>query len=172
MRRFLLPTICLLFIFSACKKKTDIAPANTVSATVDGVNMNFNTNVVAHFVNNQETAGTSSLIIQGVTAAQTPSGGIGISLTSTNANYITEGTYTATSYKNTPPVWIQVSYVSSGDLDQPFWTDPNTIKPTTITITSITNTNVQGTFNGTLVYSQGGAPTKTVTNGKFNVTIQ
>jgi hypothetical protein len=176
MKKFLLPFVCILFVFGSCKKKNEVIPANTITATVDGVTTTYNINISAHLATFLY-GGTSStsLAIQGSTATHAPAGGIAISITSSKASAITKGTFTVDSRNNNPPVYVGLAYTyydpSSNDPDQPYLTDPNWIMPTTITIRSISSTNVQGTFSGTLVYSQGGASTKTVTNGKFNVDI-
>ncbi len=153
----------------------NLLPVNTISATIDGVDMDFKTNVHATLYTDHQIDFTTSLNIQGSTATVAPAGGIGITVSSTNPGSITKGTYTIANAKNTPPVWVQLNYgyydPASNGPDQPYITDPNGIQPTTITITSINSTNVQGTFSGTLTYPQNNASTKTVSNGRFNVTI-
>ncbi|MDB4904273.1 MAG: hypothetical protein JWQ63_3554 [Mucilaginibacter sp.] len=178
MKKYILLFTCVLFIFTSCKKKADIIPVpiNTISATVDGANMNFNINVSAHIGANAGGPGTNAtLYISGLTSGTVPSGSMSINVSSQSLNSIIKGTYTIASANNNPPVFAFLTYgyydpASSGP-DQPYFTDSKGIQPTTITITSISSTNVQGTFSGTLVYSQGGTGTKTITNGKFNVNI-
>jgi hypothetical protein len=173
MKKFLLIAVSLLFIVTSCKKKSEDnpIPVNTISATVDGVNISLSTNISAKFSTNQIGALSYTLNIQGAT----PNKAFGISLTSPDKNAITKGTYTLASSKNSTPIWVYVAYedyeLNTNIPDQPYITDPNGIQPTTITITSISSTNVQGTFSGTLVYSQGSSGTKNVTNGKFNINI-
>ena len=173
MKKILQVAVFLLFILTSCKKKSEdnLVPVNTITAAVDGENISLSTNISAKFSTNQIGKLSYTLNIQGATSSKA----FGISLTSFDKNSITKGTYTLASSKNSTPIWVYVAYEDyelSGNVpDQPYITDPNGIQPTTITITSISSTNVQGTFNGTLVYSQGGSGTKTVTNGKFNVNI-
>ncbi|MGZ3750577.1 MAG: hypothetical protein ACXVB0_11615 [Mucilaginibacter sp.] len=176
MKKILILLVFILFIFASCKKKNDVIPVNTITATIDGVNVNFNVNVLGRLVSTPQGAALSkTIVVQGSNAAQAPGKGIAVSLTSLDQNAIAKGTYTLASSKNNTPVWIQVIYENydpfSDGPDQPYFSDSSGIQPTTITITSISSTNVQGTFSGTLVYSQGGTDTKTVTNGKFNVNI-
>jgi hypothetical protein len=135
--------------------------------------MNFNINLTARLTYEPEGA---TLYFQGSTAAQPPVGGIVVSLNLPNANAIIKGTYPIASSNNNPPVRVEVSYgyydPSSNGLFQPYITDHSGAHPSKITITSISSTNVQGTFSGTLIYSNCGTSTKTVTNGKFNVNIK
>jgi hypothetical protein len=173
MKKILLFAVSLLFVLASCKKTSEDnpIPVNTISATVDGVNISHNTNISAKFSSNSIGGPSYTLNIQ----AATPNKAFGISLTSPDKNAIAKGTYTLASSKNNTPIWVYVDYEdyepNTNIPDQPYITDPNGIQPTTVTITSISSTNVQGTFSGTLVYSQGGSGTKTVTNGKFNVNI-
>jgi hypothetical protein len=176
MKTLLILSACVLFIFSSCKKKTDVLPAaaNTISATVDGVNMNFNVNASARVVGDFEGTGNIDLVIQGFTATGLPSNSMGISLITANTSSIINGTYTAASANNAPPIWAALSYTSQDPASNPIvqnFVTSNIAFPLSITITSISKTNVQGTFSGVMTDLNNGSNTKTVTSGKFNVNI-
>lgn len=168
MKKILLIALSVLLSFAGCKKSgNDQASVNTISATVDGVNETFNSNVTALQTSIE---GINILNISGKKTADTNLVAIGI-IIDTSA-VITEGSYPV---KAGPyelySQGISVSYVQ-GYLT--FSPDSNTTVPNSITISHITNTNVQGTFRVTLSCSAFGTnlTTKTITNGKFNVSIK
>ena len=174
--KFFLPlAICLLFVFSSCGKKADvIAPANTnnISATVDGANVSFNAEAAARVVTNEPGAYPYLLDITGATS--TAGNNAIIVITVSSENPITTGTYISSDTNPGPVSFSGLTYqqdVAGSQIANPYITDNSGHYPTTVTITSISSTNVQGTFSGTLVYSIGGSQTETVTNGKFNMTI-
>lgn len=165
MKKVLLIALSVLFSFAGCKKSgNDKALVNTISATVDSVNETFNSNVTA---SQTSINGINILNISGKKTADTNLVAIGI-IIDTSA-VITEGSYpvkTGVGFNGT-----YISYVQ-GYLT--FLPDSNTTVPNSITISHITNTNVQGTFRVTLSCSAFGTnlTTKTITNGKFNVSIK
>lgn len=175
MKRILFGAIGLLFAFTSCKKKSDVIPVNTISATIDGVGMNFNTNVNARFTGNFEGTGNIGLVILGATTNSGPTSNMGISFVTANSGTIIKGTYSAASANNNPPVWAALAYTDynpgSGQPATNYITNVNTALPFTITITSISSTNIQGTFSGSVTDLNNISNSKTVTNGKFNVNI-
>ncbi len=168
MKKLLILSACVLFIFTSCKKKTDVVPVNTIIAIVNGATLNFNANVTG----STSISGTM-LHISGATTSDNTAAIIGISITSQDASAITKGTYTFNSANTHPTVYTYVVYntLDNNPSQQPFNTDPTGVQSTTITITSISSTNVQGTFSGTLVRPTVDGAIRTVTNGKFNVNL-
>ncbi len=164
MKRVLVFVSCILLFCTSCKKDSNVAPPNTISATIDGVDESFDTNTFAGIGNGASTL-SSNLLIYGSNGSATNADLIKITL---NLNQtIVKGSYTSGSdavgfvsilYQHGP-----YSIVNPYD----YTTDPAG-NQTTVVITSITDTNIQGTFSGKLV---SGSAIKTVTNGKFNLPI-
>jgi hypothetical protein len=165
MKKILLFTICIALAFSSCKKSSSDVPANTISATIDGVDESFNTNPIAEL-------GTairlnSNLLISGGNGSGTGSDSMAITIESNNT--IVKGSYT-----NAGSDFISVLYNNGPfSLANPtyYTTDVTGVYPTTVVITSMSSTNIQGTFSGKLLFNKG-TTVKTVTNGKFNLTIK
>jgi hypothetical protein len=165
MKKILLFTICVTLAFSSCKKSSSDIPANTISATIDGVDESFNSNPIAEL-------GTairlnSNLLISGSNGSGTGSDSMAITIESNNT--IVKGNYI-----NTGSDFISVLYNKGPfSLSNPntYSTDINGTYPTTVTITSMSSTNIQGTFSGKLLFKDG-TTVKNVTNGKFNLTIK
>lgn len=164
MKKTLLIAVCLLVLL-ACKKNS-VAPKNTISATIDGVTETFNTNVAAQLGTSIQL--NSHLIISGTNGSAAGSDGIGIEINSNGT--IVKGNYV----NNGAAGYMGITY-SKGpfSLSNPtvYSTDVNSVYPSNITITSISNTNVQGTFTGKLLFTDG-KTVKTVTDGKFNIDIK
>ena len=175
MKKVLLISFCILFIFTSCKKKSEVVPVNTITATVNGVNMNFNVNIHAQYDGDFEGTGNTGLTIVGGATIDSITGLMGISIVTANANSITKGTYIAANANNTPPIWAALSYTDFNSVTNSpgtnYVSNINNSAPFTITITSISNTNVQGTFSGILGNLNNSSDIKTVNNGKFNVKI-
>ncbi|MBS1530165.1 MAG: hypothetical protein JSU01_07655 [Bacteroidetes bacterium] len=171
MKRFLLPAICLLLVFTSCKKKNDVTPVNTLTATVDGINMNFNSNMTARIDGNFTGTGNIDLVVEGFATNGSTNNMLGISFITANLNSITAGTYTAANANNTPPIWAAITYNDNSSASTHNYLTYTTV-PFTITITSISKTNIQGTFSGVVADLNNSSNTKTITNGKFNVNIQ
>jgi hypothetical protein len=170
MKKALILSAFILFIFTSCKKKTDVIPLNTITATVNGIALTFNANVTG---GKGSAEGITTIHVTGYTTTDNTAAVIGISISSTDANALQTGTYTFTSTNVHPTVYPYLVYNTPNDntSQQPFNTDPTGIQPTTITITSISSTNVQGTFSGILVHPTVDGTSRTATNGKFNVNI-
>ncbi|HZX58789.1 MAG TPA: hypothetical protein VFE54_08690 [Mucilaginibacter sp.] len=170
MKNLLLFSVCLLLIFTSCKKKAEVIPVNTITATVDGTLLTFNANVTG---GKGYAEGITTIHVSGFTTADNTAAIIGISISSTDANALQKGTYTFSSTNTHPTVYPYLVYNTPVDnaSQQPFTTDATGVQITTITITSVSSTNIQGTFSGVLLHAFA-SDTKTVANGKFNVNIQ
>jgi len=168
MKNTLLFAICLLFIVSSCKKSGGNTPTvtNSISATVDGVNVNFNT--VATAV--RDTTQPSFLTITGYTAASGARAEIEINVQS-NTSGLT-GTYLSLNPINSAGfATLFYNNLLAGSGNQLYVSNSGGINSyTTITISSFSKTNVQGTFSGRLILV-GDTTTHTVTNGMFNVAV-
>jgi len=165
MKITLLITVCILAVLASCKKNS-VAPKNTISATIDGVPETFNTNVSAQL--GTSVALNSNLIISGASSSAASSDGMAFEINSNST--IDKGSY----INNGAAGFMAITY-SKGpfSLSNPivYSTDVNSVYPSNVTITSISNTNVQGTFTGKLLFTDG-KTVKTVTDGKFNIDIK
>ncbi|WP_426671551.1 hypothetical protein ACPPVU_09960 [Mucilaginibacter sp. McL0603] len=168
MKKLLLFTICVTLAFSSCKKSSSDIPVNTISATIDGVDESFNTNPIAEL--GTAISLNSNLIISGGNGSGTGSDSMAITIESNNT--LAKGSYTNASTNNSS--YVSVLYNKGPfSLAHPsyYTTDVNGAYPTTVTITSMSSTNIQGTFSGKLLFTDG-TTVKNVTNGKFNLTIK
>lgn len=163
-------TVIVLFLFNSCSKKNEVVPVNTLSANINGVNMNFST-----YANYSVPAASNSIqfnITATSNAANTPR--IGISITAAKGVAITAGTYNNDNYANNPPPPYSVNidyyyYQPIGGVK--FYLTPSyNVRPINVTITYISDTNVQGTFN-TILEGESHTDIATLSNGKFNVDI-
>ena len=146
------------FTFSSCKKK-DVAPAVSITATVDGTATNFNVNAAAL---QGTVSGITITNIQGSTSS-------GATLSMALAGTVTAGkTYSdAAANDNDKPLMV---YAASPTADDDYFNDDDdTANLPSVTITSVTSTTIDGTFKGLIQNSTG---TKSITNGKFHVNIQ
>jgi|SRR3569833_281424 len=148
--------------FSSCKKdKKDVAVSLT--ADVDGTATSFNVGAVAA---TGTVDGQTFTVIQGSTST-------GAIISITVAGKLTAGkTYSdASENDDDKPLFL---YATSATADDYLNNDDDAANLPSITITSLTSTTVDGTFKGSVVQGFGNneAPTKTITNGKFHVTIQ
>jgi hypothetical protein len=176
MKFCLLAAACMMPILNSCKKP-DNNPVksnnNTITATVDGQNLTFNTGAGARIVTNETGIYPDLLEITGATDASGNNAIIVIDVTSINS--ITTGTFPSADTNPEPATTSGIIYnqnVAGSQLGQQYITNNNLTNSTSVTVTSLSSTNVQGTFNGALVYFiSGGGPGKTITNGKFNLAI-
>jgi hypothetical protein len=167
MKKTLLLVFFIAISFTSCKKSSQVAPANTLSATFDGTNESFNTNLFGQ--NGSGVTLNSSLSILGANGSA--SGSDVLSITLTTNNTITTGTYT--NAPNSNDGFVSILYtVGPFSLTNPdeYTSDVNGNYLTTVKITSISSTNIQGTFTAQLLYSDG-KTVKNVTDGKFNVKL-
>jgi len=169
-----------MLAFASCKKDSNkkVTASNTITATVGGTNTNFNTDAVAELASD---SGAYVLEVVGLTGTTTSSQSIVIALLSDQP--FVKGTYTfdTTTDPNTITVLPALAYLTdeSGSESSEFESNTDidlensTLSTTcTVTITAISSTNVQGTFSGLLVNDGDETTTKSVTNGKFNVTLK
>jgi hypothetical protein len=144
---------------NSCKKK-DVKPANSITATIDGTAVSFNTNAKAITTTVQGGAVTT---IQGTASNGT---NIAIMLSGTVG---TAHTYTAST--DSPSDEPLIALTSSADQ---FWNDDSSSNLVSVTITSMSSSSIQGTFKGALVSTTSGSntsATKIITNGTFNVSF-
>jgi hypothetical protein len=164
---FLCLSTCVIFF--SCSKSGTSSPSggtNTISATVDGVNENFNNIVLAKIID--QGGGRYSLVLGGTTGT-TASADV-MTITVDGDRQIAAGAFSLT-LSPTNHYWPALGYTKGGTNN--YMSDVTGTLPTNVTITSITSTNVQGSFSGGVVlYNGTGAATKNVTNGKFNVNFK
>ena len=167
MKKILLIIVFLFAFLASCKKSSLVAPVNTFSATIDGVDESFNTNIFAQ--NGTSTVLNSDLEVLGANGAASSADVLTINLDTNNT--LTTGTYT--NAPNNGGNLVSIVYTKG----QFSLANPNTYKSdingtylTTVKITSINASNVQGTFTAQLVYTDG-KTLKSITNGKFNVNL-
>jgi hypothetical protein len=168
MKKLLLFSAFIVFVFYSCGK-TGANPVVAMSATIDGVNENFDTSDSASFHN---TATYYSASISSKNGALATSDKMELFIA--NPTAITVGTYTLTTNYN-PPFGPLIIYKTNGgsNFADDYVIDYTGNHPATITITSISKTNIQGTFSGVLVVAAGtSGATKTITNGVFNVDVR
>ncbi|AYL94814.1 hypothetical protein [Mucilaginibacter celer] len=149
------------FTLNSCDKESDDVAANsTLSATVDGTNINFTNVVAVHAV----VEGKSYTNIQGVANKDT----LNITLP---GNITTGKVYTSTAADDNDKVLAVYSTTTDDYVNDD--TDPT--KVVTVNITSAAVSAYQGTFKGNLTNiigdDMGVAKHKVITNGKFNVKI-
>jgi len=164
MKKTLLIAICFsLFLFS-CKKSE--APKNTVTFTVDGINKKY-PNASASI--GDYLAQGSNLSFVAYTDANNIAESISFTITANTS--LTKGGVYRTDDKTGA---VRITYYPSDYTlakQNSYLTKFGGQYVSTITITSLSDTNVQGTFSGQLVLN-GGNTVKTISDGKFNATIQ
>jgi len=144
--------------FSSCKKK-DVAPAVSITATVDGAATNFNVNAAAL------QATTSGMTITNITGST--SGGAVLSLGLIGSVTAGKTFSDAAAEDNDRPLIV---YTTSPTADYDYVNDDDdTSNLPSVTITSVTSTTIDGTFKGLVA---NGTSTKSIANGKFHVNIQ
>lgn len=150
--------------FTSCKKDKQ-APPTGISADIDGTATTFNVHAIA---GKGTIDGHTVTTITGSTAS-----GNTISITFTDA--VTAGkTYSASTTPDDEPL-IDYSVVGA---DADFLNNDDASSKVSVTVNSVSSTSISGTFSGGLVEAdiQVGTgnpppPTKSITNGKFNVSI-
>ncbi|MDB5016045.1 MAG: hypothetical protein JWQ84_877 [Mucilaginibacter sp.] len=167
MKKNLLFILIIPFFLISCKKNAPVAPVNTLSASIDGVEESFNTNVFAQ--NGSGVSLNSALIILGDNGSASGSDILSITVN-------TNSTITARTYSNAPTStdgFISIVY-NNGPVSlvnpNTYTSDVNGVHLTTVKIISISNANIQGTFSAQLV-SVDGKTIKSFTNGKFNINL-
>jgi hypothetical protein len=179
MRNTLRFAIFLLIAFSSCKKSggTDgPIPLNTITATVDGVNVNFSVSAKAIIGTITQYGGTSDVYIgiYGQTGADDNRALLDVVVTLyPPATQVTTGTYPDID-ANSPAgfaVLLYEKFSSNPPGTHETTTLSNSSYQTFITITSISSGSVQGTFSGTLQNPSDLTTANVITNGKFNVAL-
>jgi len=169
MKKVLASLVCISFFFLSCKKSASSVSSNgSLSATINGVNQSFNNILLAK---NTAMSGQYSLYFSGTNGTSATADELSITVDAYQA--ITPGTYTlgGSSLGTTlPDIGYDQAYAQGGVANL-YTSDITGTYTTTVTITAISSTSVQGTFSGTVVSSSGNT-TKTITNGKFNITFK
>jgi hypothetical protein len=156
---------CLLF--TACSKNNNddnSGKAGTITATIDGANVSFNTNAKAI---RADAGGAYSIQIMGFQGTGGNSNQIALAASDNSA--IVAGIYNETMTGANGAG--TVSYIQSGS-SYPYINNGSTTNPGTVTITEVTSTSVKGTFSGDVfLMTAGGISTtkKSITNGQFSV---
>jgi hypothetical protein len=141
MKKLFLFAIPIAFILASCHKAV-LKPGDYISATIDGVNENFNTG------DSTRNIGTSGVFISGANAAT--SDRIIFYFTSTKG--IATGTYTFPNTDNS--AGVQIMYEPAGNATNYYYTyytepsgsNPGLNYPGTITITQVSDASIQGTL--------------------------
>jgi len=168
MKKLIFFAVCVVFVLFACNK-SGVKPQINVSATIDGVDENFNTTDSLRYSNTPTVYSASISATNGTSATADK-----MELMVNNPTQITTGTYTLTKPWN-PPFEPLIIYSTDGGSNyaNDYVVDYTGNHPAEITITSVSNTSIQGTFSGVLVVAAGtSGATKTITNGKFNLVIK
>ena len=179
MKNILLFAIFLLVAFTSCKKSggTDgPIPLNTITATVDGVNVNFSVSAKATIGTITQYGGKNEIYIgiSGQTGTDDNRALIDAVVTLYSpATQITAGTYPDIDANSAAgfSVLIYEKFSSNPPGTHETTTLSNSSYKTFITITSISSTSVQGTFSGTLQNLSDLTTANVITNGKFNVAL-
>lgn len=159
--------ILIVFAFSigvitlnSCKKK-EVAPAPSISASIDGTATSFNTGAKAIKATLQ---GVTSTTIQGQSA-----NGTIISIT-LSGNITAGATYTAdvNSSSNEPLLFLTSSTFQYAN-------DDASSNLVSVTVNSVSSTSITGTFKGNLTElsndNSSASTTKVVSNGMFSVSF-
>ncbi len=149
LRKILFSSLVVLALAS-CKKDKDDAPANHVSAKVNGVKTDFNASASATKLGDASTGYIVMIVGLGSTSTLYPAMNINIS----DDAAITARTYTAANDE------ADASYmVNSSD-------QHSSVDDFTVTVTSVTNTEIKGTFSGKVENMSG--TVSTITEGTFS----
>lgn len=174
MKKFLLFTAFIATVFASCVSKAKVDPikppfADTISATVDGVNESFNSLDTIRYNN------PNSLYFSGTNADNADKM---ILILGSTGSSIDTGTYNSV-YGG--PKGLEILYgVGPGNTANNYYytydISGGASFDAIVKVTSVTSTNIKGTFSGTVVLESSvltASPvTKTITNGKFNLAIK
>ncbi len=153
------------FVFIACNKNSSSTTAvsnGTITATIDGTNVNFSTTAMAQ---RDSSNGLNSISIIGFVGSNSTPNEIILSVASPSP--IGVNTYFETSASDKVNIWY--TQYSGPNVYNVYQDAGSATNPATITITSITATTVSGTFQGLLVNSSSPSQTKAIANGQFAV---
>jgi len=164
MKNILLPVLMLL-LFSACKKNSSTPNMqNTISAVIGDNQQSFNSALQAKSTSTP--GGGSQFVLTGANGTGATANVLTVTITS--PSQITPGTY-ATQENGTNKQGAAVMLQQKG-LALVYKSDVFATQTFSVTISSISSTNIQGSFVGSLVLSEGYGPGGiTVTRGTFNV---
>ncbi|HMG81475.1 MAG TPA: hypothetical protein VK559_00435 [Ferruginibacter sp.] len=171
MKKIILFAIAVI-VFASCEKTSDsngntngTVARGSIVATVDGVTTTYNGTVSGVI----QDSGTD-IELQGATGTY-PNLGAGIILDITGPS-LSARTYTDTIASL--PYFISdagIGYIDA--LGNSYFDAPSSAGFSTITVTSLTSTQIQGTFQGIVfVGADTSQAKKTVTNGKFNLSLR
>jgi hypothetical protein len=167
MKKTLIFISCILLGVASCKKDSADPPSHTITATINGVEENFNTGAYAQLTTGVAT--NSNLAIFGTNGSGTSADVMSLTLMGDQTLYT--ATYSSgNSGVASASILYSNGVATSGVLSNGYAT-PASGNPSTITITSLTSTSVQGTFSGVLVLLDG-STTKAVTNGQFSLALK
>jgi len=165
MKKLLLLSLVAMLTIYSCTSKTDrpIDPIvkNSFTATVDGVPETFN------FKDSIRTIGTTGIYVTG--ANETTSDKIMLFL---SKDPLAAGTYSSAAGR------LQMFYgAGPGYTFDNYYFTYDSSSEATVNLTSIDSTGVKGTFSGSVVLeasviSSGSRPIKTITDGKFDLTLK
>jgi hypothetical protein len=165
-RIFLLGSLFCVLLTACSKNNNDnnSGKAGSITATIDGANVSFNTNAKAM---RTDESGAYSIQIIGFQGAAGNSNQIALGVSDDSP--IVAGTYSE-NFNGSGGVGT-VGYIQSGT-SMPYMGNQSTTNPCTVIITEVTATAIKGTFSGDVfLMSSGGASTtkKSITNGQFSV---
>jgi outer membrane murein-binding lipoprotein Lpp len=175
MKKFLLFTALIATVFASCisnKAKVDPlkpAAADTISATIDGVNESFNSLDTTRYNS------PNSLYLSGANADNADKM---ILILGSTGSSIDTGTYVST-YPAAKGLEILYGVGPGYTPDNLYYTYDiidGASFDAIVKVTSVTSSNIKGTFSGTVVLESSvltASPvTKAITNGKFNLAIK
>lgn len=173
MRHSILYCLLTALAFTSCKKAAQqkLIVADTISATINGVNENFN---ITDSARRKHTSTYYSLAIYARNNADA-SVAHTLQLFVFSPNPITTTTYALTPGSYNPPFVPGIVYAEStaaNDLADTYALDYTGQHQIAITVTAIDSTSIRGTFNGTLIQANNAGATRTITNGKFHIYIK
>jgi hypothetical protein len=177
MKRLLLLSVCLAVVAASCSKNAAVIPKggaivtvkDTITATINGVNETFNS------VDTVRSNGPSGMYISGTNAASSDK--IILILGTLSQNGV--GTYSSSgaNMNNIQMLYGQGPGYTPANYFYTYHPTQGTAYDCTVTITEFTYTTVKGTFSGSLIQESaltggGTQPPKTVTNGKFTLSLK
>jgi outer membrane murein-binding lipoprotein Lpp len=174
MKIFLLFSALIAIVFASCVSKAKVDPikpafADTISATVDGVNESFNSLDTTRYNS------ANSLYLSGANADNADKM---ILILGSTGSSIDTGTYVST---YPAAKGLEILYgVGPGYTENNLFYTYDIIGgasfDATLKVTSVTSSNIKGTFSGKVVLESSvltaNPVTKTITNGKFNLAIK
>jgi hypothetical protein len=170
MKKLILVLVLTPFILASCHKALVVAPGSTITAVVNGKYETFNSRDTARFYS------PKGMYISGTNDTTSDK----IILIVGSPDSITTATYSSHS-SNASDLELLYGEGPGHTFNNYYYTYDINNGPTyeaSVTISAISKTNIAGTFNGSVVLEAsvldtvGNRPSKTITNGKFNLVIQ